>query len=305
MLYSHPDDFLTFDHRSLYDQVMHVPGIVWGGGVPKGKTVDALATHIDIAPTVLELAGLPAKPDAQGESLAPLIWGRAAKAHDYVYGEEDILEMLRSVRDERYKLILNERTGAKQLFDDQADPGEHNDLAASQPEIVSRLDGVLESWRKANEPPTAERDARWREIVAKGAPALTIDEVTMGAHLQLTGTGWKMADQKDNYLGGCFWTEPAHEGEKPRTAMWRSDNPMLGRYRVSLWYGGLPQGGVATDAPFRIETRGGAKAIRIDQTKNSGKWQELGVFEDPLRVTLSNEANGRIIVDAVKFERLP
>jgi arylsulfatase A-like enzyme len=56
LLYSHPDDFLTFDHRSLYDQVMHVPGIIWGAGVPQGKTIDALATHIDIAPTLLELA---------------------------------------------------------------------------------------------------------------------------------------------------------------------------------------------------------------------------------------------------------
>ena len=305
MLYSHPDDFLTFDHRSLYDQVMHVPGIVWGGGVPQGKTVTSLATHIDIAPTLLELAGLPAKPGAQGESLVPVIRGRAAKTHDYVYGEEDILEILRSVRDERYKLIFNERTGVKQLFDDQADPGEHNDVTASHPEIVSRLSGVLEGWRKANEPPPAERDAKWRALVVKGAPALTVDEVTTGAHLQLTGAGWKMADQRDNYLGGCFWTEPAHPGEKPRTAMWRSDNPMLGRYRVSLWYGGLPQGGVATDAPFRIETKSGAKAIRMDQTKNGGKWQDLGVFEDPVNVQVSNEANGRIIVDAVKFERMP
>ena len=79
---------------------------------------------------------------------------------------------------------------------------------------------------------------------------------------------------------------------------------MLGRYRVSLWYGGLPQGGVATDAPFRIETRGGVKAIRMDQTKNGGKWQELGVFEDPVSVQVSNQANGRIVVDAVKFERV-
>lgn len=277
---------------------------MWGSGVPQGKTIAALATHIDIAPTLLELAGLPRKPDAQGESLVSVINGRSAKAHDYVYGEEDILEPLRSVRDERYMLILNERTGMKQLFDDRADPGEHHDIAGREPRITARLSGVLESWRKANEPQAVERGAKWRDIVAKGAPALTVDEVTTGAHLQLTGDGWKMADQKDNYLGGCFWTEPARRGEKVRTAMWRGDNPMLGRYRVSIWYGGLPEGGVATDAPFKVDAQGGAKSFRIDQTKNTGKWQELGVFEDPLRVMLSNEANGRVIVDAVKFERV-
>ena len=190
-------------------------------------------------------------------------------------------------------------------FDDRADPGEHNDIAGGQPQIVSRLSGVLESWQKANEPRPAEREAKWREIVARGAPSLTIDEVTTGAHLQLTGTGWHMADQKDNYLGGCFWTEPARPGETARTATWRGDNPMLGRYRVSIWYGALPQGGVATDAPFTVETRGGAKSFRIDQTKKIGQWQQLGAFEDPLRVTLSNQASGRVIVDAVKFARIP
>ena len=40
MLYSHPDDFLTFDHRSLYDPVVHIPLIMAGPGLPKGKLVD-------------------------------------------------------------------------------------------------------------------------------------------------------------------------------------------------------------------------------------------------------------------------
>ena len=304
MLYSHPQDFLTFDHRSLYDQVMHVPGIVWGAGVPRGKTIDALATHIDIAPTLLDLAGLPPKPGSQGESLVPLIRGSKAGVHEYLFGEEDILVPLRSVRDERYKLILDERDGRKQLFDDREDPGEHRDIASKDPQIVARLSAVLERWRKANEPPPAERDALWRKLVARGPSTLIVDEVTTGAHLQLHGAGWKMADEPSNYLGGCFWTAPARAGEDARTATWRADNPMLGRYRISIWYGKLPQGGEATDAAFRVWTKDGAKSFRIDQTKRGGAWQELGVFEDPLNVSLDNRANGSVIVDAVKFERI-
>jgi hypothetical protein len=160
-------------------------------------------------------------------------------------------------------------------FDDRADPGEHNDIAGGQPQIVSRLSGVLESWQKANEPLPAERAAEWREIAARGAPSLTIDEVTTGAHLQLTGTGWNMADQKDNYLGGCFWTEPARRGETASTATWRGDNPMLGRYRVSIWYGALPPGGVATDAPFTVQEaeRNRFVSTRRKRSGNGRSWE--------------------------------
>src|SRR5579859_381187 len=111
LLYSHRADFMTFDHRSVYNQVMHVPGIVWGAGIPHGRVSGALATHIDLAPTLLELAGLPAKPDAQGVSLVPLIRGKSKPLHEFLFGEVDVLEPLRSVRDRHYKLILNLRTG--------------------------------------------------------------------------------------------------------------------------------------------------------------------------------------------------
>ncbi len=304
LLFSHPEDYMTADHRSLYDQVMHVPGLLWGDGIPRGKTIDALATHIDIAPTLLQLAGLPPKPDAQGRSLVPLIEGKEKQAHEYLFGEQDIVEPLRSVRDVRYKLILNERTDRKQLFDDASDPGEHHDIAASQPAVVARLSAVLADWRKQNEPPAAEREVKWRSLIAKSGSLLIVDEVTIGSRLQLTGSGWKMADDPSDYLGGAYWTEPSRPGDPPRTATWRSDNPMLGRYRISLWYGRIPGGAVATNVPFVVKTRTGTKSFTIDQTKNTGAWHALGEFNDPLGVELSNHANGRVVVDAVKFERL-
>ncbi len=304
LLYSHPEDFMTFDHRSLYDQVMHVPGILWGAGVPRGKTIETFGTHIDIAPTLLELAGLAPKPDAQGRSLVPVVAGRVTSVHDYLFGEQDIIEPLRSVRDARYKLILNEATGRKQLFDDQRDPDERRDIVTREPAIAARLGKVLEQWRRDNEPDPAVRLARWRELVAGGRKLDTIDEVTTGSHLQLTGDGWHMADALSDYQGGCYWTDPAYSGQPPRTAIWRLDNPLLGRYRISIWYGGIPEGGVAKDAPYTVKTRRGDHAFQIDQTKNTGKWNELGVFEDPLQVEQTNRAGGRIVVDAVKFERL-
>ena len=87
--------------------------------------------------------------------------------------------------------------------------------------------------------------------------------------------------------------------------MWRPDNPLLGHYRVSMWYGGLAEGAVASDVPVIVTTRTGAKELHVDETQHQGEWRELGVFEDPLNVSLTNAANGRTIVDAVQFERLP
>jgi arylsulfatase A-like enzyme len=304
LLYSHAEDFMTFDHRSLYDQVMHVPGIVWGAGIPKGRAIDAMATHIDIAPTLLDLAGLAPKPDAQGQSLAPSIRGKRRKAHLFVFGEEDVLEPLRSVRDARYKLILNLRTDTKQLFDDRQDPLERRDIAAARPELVKRLGAILEKWRKENEPDSSARNRLWREFAAKSPPTQIIDEVTIGARMQLTGDGWHMADREDANDGGCYWTDAAQPGEATRTAMWRPDSPLLGRYRISILYGGLPEGVVASDVPLIVLTRSGPRNQRLDQTKHRGEWQELGIFEDPVNVSLTNAGNGRVIVDAVKFERL-
>lgn len=122
---------------------------------------------------------------------------------------------------------------------------------------------------------------RWRELAAKGRKLDIIDEVTTGSHPQLTGSGWRMADDARNYRGGCYWVDPAAGGQLS-TATWRLDNPLLGRYRISIWYGGIPDGGVASDAPYTVKTRQGEYNFKIDQTQNTGRWNELGVFEDPI-----------------------
>ncbi len=304
LVYSHAADYMTFDHRSLYDTVMHVPAIVWGAGIPRGRRSDTLATHIDIAPTLLDLAGLPPMPGAQGRSLAPLLRKGQAPEPRYIFGEQDVVEPLRSVRDARYKLILNLLDGRKQLFDTVADPAERRDISGSQPEVVARLSAALRAWRDRNEPPEAQLRERWRAVAARSAKLRITDEMTIGANLQLTGGGWMADDNEKDHAGGAYWTEPSKAGQPLRTATWRSDNPMMGRYRVSIWYGALKQGGVAPDAPYSVKTRAGLQEFRIDQTRCAGEWQELGVFTDPVAVTLTNRAAGRVIVDAVKFERL-
>ncbi|MCL5019584.1 MAG: sulfatase-like hydrolase/transferase [Patescibacteria group bacterium] len=312
MLYSHPD-VLTFDHRSLYDKNIHIPLVIQGPGIPAGKRIDGMGSHIDIAPTILDIAGLPQMNGVQGKSLLPLIKGTATVSHNYIFSEQDISEPMRSVRDDQYKLIYTLRTGNKQLFDIKNDPKEGADISKQNPEIVNRLYKILEQWMKENHPSENEKLKRWRQVITlsgwggkSAAPKLegeeiTTDDVTIGARLQLNGAGWQMADNKDNFLEACYWTEP---GDGTKSAVWRADNPLLGKYEVYFWYGSLPNKKAATNAPFVVTTRKANKEFTINQNENKGKWNLIGIFENPLFVTLTDKADGPLVVDAVKFKRI-
>jgi len=302
LLYSHPRDFLTFDHRSLYDSDLHIPLIVAGPGVPQGRVIDALGSNVDTAPTILNLAGLPNLPDAEGHSLVPLIEGRTASANPYIYAEEDVAIPMRSVRDVRYKLILNLWTGKEQLFDLDRDPNELTDVASENPEVVKKLDVRLREWMKENMPPKAIQLRRWRIYTAPEKDTI-IDDQTIGGRLLLTGGGWHSdtAPQSGAYGGGCFWTE---KGDGSRTAVWRNDDPMLGTYKISVYYGHPAVGSLATDAPFTIVTGSGEKTTRVNFNRGAGQWQLLGTVRNPRYVEETNAADGTIIVDALRFERV-
>ena len=46
------------------------------------------------------------------------------------------------------------------------------------------------------------------------------------------------------------------------------------------------------------------RSVTVDFNQGAGQWHALGVFENPRFVSLRNAADGDIIVDAVKFERV-
>lgn len=52
-----------------YDEDVRVPLVVRGPGVAKGAVEDAVTTHIDLAPTLLRIAGAPARPDFDGAAI--------------------------------------------------------------------------------------------------------------------------------------------------------------------------------------------------------------------------------------------
>ncbi|HET8648232.1 MAG TPA: sulfatase, partial [Vicinamibacteria bacterium] len=129
----------TFRHgRSLYDSLLHVPLLLkLPGSRHGGRRVAALASNIDIAPTVLAAAGLPGPAGFRG-SVLPLAAADGSEAPSerrYVFAEQlSPKEVLYAARDARFKAIhqLIPRTQAL-LFDVGADPGELRNLLPRPP----------------------------------------------------------------------------------------------------------------------------------------------------------------------------
>ena len=302
LMFSHPKDFLTADHRSLYDENLHIPFIVAGPGVPQGKVVDGLASNIDSAPTLLDLAGLPTLGDAEGHSLVPMIRGDVPAINQYIYAEEDLGTPARSVRSENYRLIKYLWDGKTQLFDLRRDPREQTDVANENPSAVEELSARLNEWMKVNQPTREVQLRRWR-IFTQPDKEVIIDDQTIGSRFLITGGGWHndVATESGNWEVGAFWTEG---GDGSKTAIWRNDNPLIGTYRISVYYGHPAIGRLASNAPFTLVSEGGSRTVQVDFNRDAGAWKMLGTAMNPYYVKLTNAANGAVLADAVKFERV-
>ena len=65
-----------FDHHGLYEGNVHVPLIMdWPGKLPRGRRVPGWVQNVDLAPTILDLAGIPDRDRMEGLSLLPTLFG--------------------------------------------------------------------------------------------------------------------------------------------------------------------------------------------------------------------------------------
>jgi arylsulfatase len=303
LLYSHPNDFLTFDHRSLYDNVLHIPLIVAGPGIPQGQVSPALASNIDTAPTLIDLTGTPALSDAQGQSLVPLLEGKVKSVNDYVFAEEDVEIPERSVRSNDYKLIRDLWTGDEQLYALKSDPGELYNVAKDDPSVVKQLEAQLDAWTRVNEPSRELQLRRWK-IYTEPLKIVTVDDLGIGAAFLISPRQEWHSDENPasgNYGGTSFWTEA---GDGSRTALWRGDSPLVGKYKVYVYTGTPKIGPLATNARFKIVAEHETQTVTVNLQQKAGEWRLLGTFDNPRFVELNNAANGFVVADAVRFERI-
>jgi len=129
---------LAQERRLAYEPSIHVPLIVrYPARVPPGTTPTALASNVDVAPTMLELGGAPIPPGLDGRSLVSVLTGDAASVRDDMlveYYTDTTFPRLqqmgyKAVRTERYKYIrYEELEGMDELYDLRADPFELDNL---------------------------------------------------------------------------------------------------------------------------------------------------------------------------------
>lgn len=140
----------------VYDESLRIPLIVrWPGerslgGAPGPRRVGALASLLDVAPTIVDLFALPREAATRagfaGRSLMAPDFAEGAGRALIARGAGDLPAF--ALRDDRTTLIVSPE-GRAQLFDRQADPGESRDLAASEPDLLRRRLAVLAAHRDA------------------------------------------------------------------------------------------------------------------------------------------------------------
>jgi len=177
---------------TLFDRGLGVMLILRGpGGFDGGKVIDALVSHIDLYPTLCELAGIERPDFLQGTSLLPLVTGGASSVRDEIFAEmtwHAAYEPQRALRTERWKYIRRfggrttpvlancddspskslllelgwaERTIAfEQLYDLAFDPNEAANLAEdpAYEEIRRELSERLHAWMTETNDPLLHGD---------------------------------------------------------------------------------------------------------------------------------------------------
>jgi N-sulfoglucosamine sulfohydrolase len=172
---------------TLYDRGVGVMLLMRGpGGFTGGRVFDSMVSHLDIYPTICDLAGIDHPRWLQGTSLMPLVSGEVDRVHDEVFAEMTFhaaYQPLRAVRTERWKFIRSfgeyphpvlancddsatkellvangwaeQRIAPEQLYDLLMDPNEGHDLFGDPAHggTLADLRGRLEAWMRATDDP--------------------------------------------------------------------------------------------------------------------------------------------------------
>jgi choline-sulfatase len=139
-----------FDHESfghghtLYEEQLRVPLMLMGRGVEPGRH-DVPVSIIDVAPTLLEAAGMDRPQGMEGFSLWGAASGTSPPPERLIYAERrGSLPERKVVIRWPYKLIVEAGDREPRLYDLSADPAERMNLSGQRPQVMAVLGGELE-----------------------------------------------------------------------------------------------------------------------------------------------------------------
>jgi len=167
-------------HKGLYDEVLRIPLLLRLPEGPVGRRSDP-ASLIDLVPTLLDVLGLPAGDDLPGRSLLQSPRGSVPRVAHHS-------NVARSLHLGNHKLILGHTHAQQdpnltiQLFDLAEDPGETDNRAYFDPELVQRMAARLSDWL-----------ASWPAPLNAGVETVMLDDA---ARADLMALGY-LGDEED------------------------------------------------------------------------------------------------------------
>jgi hypothetical protein len=160
--------------------------------------------------------------------------------------------------------------------------------------------GAIETtaWAEFAEP---ARGVAMSDRVRADAPA----EVIVDASDDGTVTppaGWNVSRNVAGYHDTGYLYHERGDGTGVYT--WQAQLPEAGTYEVAAWWTSAQDR--ATDAPYTVVARDGAHTVQVNQRDRGAAWVSLGEFPfaaGPARVSLSDDADGVVVADAVRFRQ--
>ena len=205
---------------SPFDGGHRVPMFIrWPGGkLGNARDIDTLTAHIDVLPTLCDLAGVkvPGELKIDGTSLAPLLKNLNIKWPDRTL-------LVHSQRIENPKkgktfAVMTERwrwVDGKGLYDITADPGQQNDLSDKHPDVVKQLSAAYDKWFDSI-------STRFDEYVRIGIGSEKENPVHLTCHDWHTNNG------------GVPWHQGHIERDQKANGYWAIDATKAGKYAITL-----------------------------------------------------------------------
>lgn len=170
---------------------------------------------------------------------------------------------------------------------------------------------VYAQWSAATNRAT---DAKYTVNSAAGAATIAQNQQLNGGTWNLLGTytfnqstaySVSLSDQANGYVVGDAIKVVATNAA-PNSFTWTLDIPKTGTYKVySRWTAGADR---ATNSTYAIESDSGNVSVVANQQLNGGQWNLLGTYHytqgNAYRVTVTDLANGNVIADGLRIERV-
>lgn len=132
-------------HRGLlYDELLHVPLIIAGNLIPRGKVVKDMVSCVDIMPTILAFAGIETNIPMEGKNLFSRNY-RPKNQEVMIFAQRGISRY--AARTHEWKYIEYHQPDKIELFKLTSDPQEQKNVSNNYPKIRDKFMRLLSEWR--------------------------------------------------------------------------------------------------------------------------------------------------------------